>query len=410
MRILFLTHYFPPESNAPAIRVHEMARRWVQAGHEVTVITGVPNVPSGIIYDGYRNRLRQEETIDGVRTIRVWTYVAPNRGRVRRVLNYLSYMVSATLAALAVPKPDVLIATTPQFFCGWAGAVAARLRRVRFILEVRDLWPESIAAVGAIRSGTALRLLERLERRLYAAADHIVTVGDGYRDRLLEKGVAGERISVIPNGVDSDVFFPRDRDDAIRTRYGLGNAFVCAYIGTIGMACGLDIVLRAAEILQRQARADIRFLLVGDGAVRAELESDARARQLKNVIFAGRHPRGEIPRFYAASDACLVHLRKCDAFKAVQPSKVFESAAMACPIILGVEGRSAEWMRESGAGLCIPPGDENALLSALDRLRASPGDAAEAGRRGREFVLAHYDLDILARAYMDVVQQVEVAS
>jgi len=153
IRILFLSHYFPPEGNAPASRVYEMAKRWVAAGHKVEVITGVPNVPSGIIYKGYKNRLRQIEFIDGIRVTRVWTYIAANRGKIKRVINYLSYMASAVVAGLFVRKPDVVIATSPQFFCGWAGVFLARIRRVPFVLEIRDIWPSSIVAVGAMRQG-----------------------------------------------------------------------------------------------------------------------------------------------------------------------------------------------------------------------------------------------------------------
>jgi len=186
MNILFFTHYFPPEGNAPATRVYELCRRWVKAGHTVTVITGVPNVPNGVVYDGYRNRLRQEENVAGIRVIRVWTYLAPNKGKGRRIVNYLSYMFSAILCGMFVKRPDVIIATSPQFFCGWAGAVVSRLRRLPFILEVRDIWPESIEAVGAMSNRSLLRFLERLELRLYAAADHIVTVGEGYKQKLME--------------------------------------------------------------------------------------------------------------------------------------------------------------------------------------------------------------------------------
>ena len=206
MRVLFLTHYFHPEGNAPGTRVYELCRRWVAMGHAVTVITGVPNVPNGVAYEGYENKWFQRERVDGIETIRVWTYLAPNKGTARRILNYLSLMLSATVAALYVRKPDLVIATSPQFFCGWAGVWVGRLRRIPFILEVRDLWPESIVAVGAMRAGRWLRLLKWLEKRMYAAATRIVTVGEGYRRCLIEKRVAAERISVVMNGIDREVF------------------------------------------------------------------------------------------------------------------------------------------------------------------------------------------------------------
>src|SRR5262245_3563787 len=227
MRILFLSHYFFPEGNAPATRVHELGRRWARMGHQVTVITCAPNVPRGVVYAGYVNRPYQREVVDGVEVRRVWTHLAANEGSVRRIANYLSFLVTGTLAALAAPRPDVLIATSPQFFCGLAGAVASGLRRVPFVLEVRDLWPESIVAVGAMRPSRAIRLLEGLERRLYAAATRIVTVGEGYRRKLAERGVAPERVELVPNGVDLAMFRSGADGSRVRSAFGLGGAFVC---------------------------------------------------------------------------------------------------------------------------------------------------------------------------------------
>ncbi|HEX9659112.1 MAG TPA: glycosyltransferase family 4 protein, partial [Rhodothermales bacterium] len=254
MRILFITHYFHPEGNAPATRVHQLTRRWARAGHDVTVITAVPNVPSGIAYEGYRNRWRQNEQIEGVDVVRVWTYLAANAGTVRRILSYLSFMLTSVVAGLSSPRPDIVIATSPQFFCGWAGRLVARLRRLPFVLEVRDLWPESIVAVGAMRSSPLLRILGWLEHRLYDGAAIIVTVGQGYACKLLERGVIEDRIRIVPNGVDLSAFVPDVDGSLLRTEFNLGDRFVCAFAGTIGMASGLDVIIRAAESLRRRSR------------------------------------------------------------------------------------------------------------------------------------------------------------
>jgi UDP-N-acetylglucosamine 2-epimerase (non-hydrolysing) len=299
MRLLFVTHYFHPEGNAPATRVYEMTRRWAERGHRVTVITGVPNVPDGVVYEGYANRWRQRECVAGVEVIRVWSYLAANRGTARRILNYLSFMISAILAGLFVRRPDVVIATSPQFFCGWAGVLLSRLRRRPFVLEVRDLWPESIRAVGALRQPRLIRMLEWLELRMYAAADKVVTVGEGYRQKLEARGVPSQRIAIFPNGVDRGVFQARGADAGVREEYGLGNRFVCAYVGTIGMGSGLEVVLRAALQLRREGRDDVRFLLVGDGAVREELQSRARAERIESVVFTGRQSKSRIPDLLA---------------------------------------------------------------------------------------------------------------
>jgi hypothetical protein len=408
MRVLFLTHYFHPEGNAPGTRVYELCRRWVQMGHDVTVITGVPNVPNGVVYEGYENRCFQRERLDGIEIIRVWTYLAANKGTTRRILNYLSLMFSATIAALFVPKPDLVIATSPQFFCGWAGVWVGRLRRIPFILEVRDLWPESIVAVGAMRAGRWLRVLEWLEKRMYAAATRIVTVGAGYRDQLIDRGVATERIDIVPNGVDRGLFAGLGDGPALRGKFDLGDAFVCSYIGTIGMGSGLEVVLRAARLLRDEGREDIVFLLVGDGAVREALERTARQEGLNRVVFTGRQDKRVVPDFMAMADVCLVHLIRKDLFRTVLPSKIFEAAAMKKPIILGVEGSAAQIVRDANAGICIEPENEVELVEAVKRLAERRDLADQLGQAGFESIASVYDYDRLAEKYAEIIERVAV--
>jgi glycosyltransferase involved in cell wall biosynthesis len=406
MRVLFLTHYFHPEGNAPGTRVYELCRRWVKMGHDVTVITGVPNVPDGLAYEGYENRWLQRECIDGIETIRVWTYLAANKGTTRRILNYLSLMISATLAGLRVRKPDLVIATSPQFFCGWAGVWVSRLRRTPFILEVRDLWPESIVAVGAMRAGRWLRLLEWFERRMYAAASQIVTVGAGYRDQLTGRGVAAERIDVVPNGVDRNLFNDCGNGPALRRKFELGDAFICSYIGTIGLGSGLEVVLRAARLLRDEGRDDIVFALVGDGAVRESLERKARQEGLEQVVFTGRQEKHTIPDFLSMTDACLVHLVRRDLFRTVLPSKIFEAAAMKKPIILGVEGSAAQIVREANAGICIEPENERELVEVVKRLARDRDLAGRLGQAGFDSIAAVHDYDRLAEKYAEIIERV----
>ena len=414
MRILFLSHYFPPEGNAPATRVGALTKRWAAEGHEVTVITSAPNVPDGVVYDGYTNRFKpQEEEVDGVRVFRVWTYLAPNKGSGRRILNYLSYMVSAVLKVLFLRRPDVIIATSPQFFCGWAGVLSkwwywmSRIgaARPRFVLEIRDIWPESIGAVEAMsQRSTIVRILERLELRMYAAAHCIVTVGEGYRQRLLERGVPEAKMAIVMNGVDRDLLEREIPDPgALRAEWGLEGKFVCSYIGTIGMASGLHVVLRAARILRDLGEDRIRFLAVGDGAVREELENTVRSEGLDQVIFTGRRPKEEMPAFLAASDLCFVHLKKTPLFETVMPSKIFEAMGMGKAILIGVEGEARKLVEQSGAGTAMPPEDEGALVDAALHAVENPKSLIAQGERGKRFVLEHFDRDELAQDYLMVL-------
>jgi len=408
VRILFLTHYFPPEVNAPATRTYEHCVRWVRAGHEVTVVTCAPNCPDGLVYEGYRNKLpRQVEWVDGIRVVRVWTYLAPNAGTGRRILNYLSYMVSATLAAVRLRRPDVVVATSPQFFCGWAGVFASWLKWRPLLLEIRDIWPESIAAVGAIRRRWLLRLLERLEKWMYRSAAHVVAVGAGYRRNILKKVRMADRVSVIPNGVDLEEFVPDEPYPRLLHKWNLEDRFVCSYVGTVGMAHGLEVVLDAAELLRDKGRRDIGFVIVGDGADRRRLEEEAARRGLNGaVVFTGREPKEEIPAVLASSDACLIHLKQCELFGTVIPSKIFETMAMGRPIIMGVNGEARRIVMEAGAGVPMEPESARSLVEALEYLADRPGSGREVGHRARQYVARHYDRGVLAGRYLGLLERV----
>ena len=386
--------------------------RWVKAGHDVTVITCVPNVPDGVPYEGYMNTLRsQTEVVDGINVVRVWTYLAANSGFVKRILNYLSYMMSATWAGLFVKRPDVVIATSPQFFCGWAGVLVQFFRRLPFVLEIRDIWPESIAAVGAIRAGFVIRILQWLEKKMYRSADHIVAVGHGYQDNVASKVDMQDRISVIYNGVDGNQFLPQPADTQFRQRFGMQNRFLCSYVGTIGLAHGLETVLNTAEMLKNAGRDDIGFLLVGDGARREWLENDAKQRGLSDLVkFAGRLPKSEMPKAISSSDALLVHLRQCDLFSTVIPSKIFETMAMERPIIMGVRGEPADIVRQAKAGIEMEPGNSDDLLQCLDRLARDSEFRNSLTANGRRFVLEQFSRDTFANDYLRILDNLTCAS
>ena len=405
VRIWFFSHYFPPEGNAPASRVFESARRWAEAGHQVTVITGPPSVPDGVIYAGYRTGFHRQ-SVAGIDVVRVRTYVAANRGVLRRSLNFISYMVSASLRALLLRRPDVIVATTPQFFCGLAGVLVAKLCRRPLVLEVRDLWPASIVAVGALREGSLLRVLEWVEHRMYAAADHVVTVGDGYADELRARAVSEKKISVITNGVDLELFSPRPPRPQLLARLGMHAPFVCAYVGTVGMGAGLGVLLDVAERLRELGRDDIGILVVGDGASRAQLAAEARDRGLDRLVFAGRQPKSMMPDLLASAGCSLVHLRRLPLFETVLPSKIFEAMAMARPIILGVEGRAAELIERTGSGICVTPEDPDSLATAMIRLAGDPALAQRLGAAGRVAALAEFDRLRLADRYLQVLSKI----
>jgi glycosyltransferase involved in cell wall biosynthesis len=406
MRIAFVCQYFPPEPGAPAGRASELARAWVRAGHDVWVLTGMPNHPTGQVPPEYRGRRTVEEEWQGVRVVRTWIYATPNAGRVRRSAAFASFALSALLMGQArVPQVDVVVATTPQILCALAGDVMARVRRIPFVLDLRDLWPESIVAVGALPEGhVVIRMLERVARRLYADASCVVTVTDAFRKILIAGGLPASKIAVVKNGVDLARFRPLPRQTALRARLGWDDKLIVEYAGTLGMAHALDRVLDAAARLSR--RGDIRFLFVGDGAERAALESRARGQGLDNVRFLGTLPREAMPEVYATADVCLVPLRKAELFTTVIPSKIFEISAMERPILLSVEGEARSIVEASGGGRVLPPEDVDAMVQAIEDLADHPAQRVEMGRRGRAHVVREFDREALAARYEAILREV----
>lgn len=402
MRLLFLTHYYPPESNAPANRVSELAREWVRAGHQVTVVTCTPSHPGGRAYPGYRNSVLHRERLDGVEVIRLGTYLAANQGTVRRSLNYLSFMLSAILQAGRLPAADVVISTSPQFFAGVAGAFVARRLRAPWIFEVRDIWPESVSAVAAGGRGPVFRLLEKIEAWAYGAADQVVAVSPAFVEHIAERAPLKRPVRIVENGVDLSLFDEQTDGSAFRERHGLTGKTVFGYVGTHGMAHNLQTVLRAATLTRDDPT--IAYLLVGSGAERDQLISLRAELGLDNVVMLDHQPRTEMPTIWSSVDVSLVVLRRSPLFHRVIPSKMFEAMAMARPIIMAVDGQARRILEGSGGGLFVEPENPEALAAAVRKLAQDPGERAAMGARGKTFVRANYDRAVLAQRYLGIIE------
>lgn len=368
MHILFLTDNFPPEGNAPASRTFEHATRWVEMGHKVTVITGAPNFPEGVVFEGYKNRWYQSEQIAGINVVRVKTYITANEGFVRRILDYISFMVSGFFAGLLQKKPDIVVATSPQFFNAVGGWALSAVRRKPFIFELRDIWPASITAVGAMQDSKVIKLLERLEMFLYRKADRIISVTESFKRELIERGIDGTKIDVVLNGVDLMKYAPAtEKDSDLAETFGLKGKFVAGYIGTHGMAHGLEHIVDAAELLQQ--RDDIRFVFAGGGAAREQLETYVGEKQLNNVVLIPRQPKEMMPRLWSLCDVSLVNLIDTPLFRTVIPSKIFESMGMGIPVLVSMPvGEATEIVRESGAGVIVRPEAPLELSNAVAAL------------------------------------------
>lgn len=369
MHILFITENFPPERNASASRVYERACYWIKWGYEVTVITCAPNFPEGKIYPGYKNRWYQFEQIDGIRVVRVKTYISANEGVLLRTIDFVSFMFSSIVAGLFQKKPDIVMATSPQFFAAVSGWLISFFKRKPFIFELGDLWPASITAVGAMKDNFALKVMEKLELFLYRKSAAVVALTNAFKEDLICRGIDKNKIHVVVNGVDLPRYSPRPKDEHLLEELGLIDKFVIGYIGTHGMAHGLERVLDAAELLTTDD--EIRFLFVGSGSLKKNMIEKSQELGLKNVIFHQAQPKERMPEFWSILDVALIHLKNNPVFKTVIPSKIFEAMGMGLPILLAGPdgGEASKIVEEDGAGLCIPSEAPDIFTQTVLRLK-----------------------------------------
>lgn len=399
MRILFLTDNFPPEMNAPATRTWEHCKEWVSLGIDVTVITCAPNFPEGKVFKGYKNKFIQTELIDGIKVVRVWSYISANNGFLKRIIDYISYAIMAFIVGLWY-KCDVIIATSPQFFTTISGYALSVFKRKPWIFELRDLWPESIRAVGAMENKKILDFFEKLELFLYKKANLIVPVTDSFKQNLIDRGISESKINVIKNGVDLSVYRPQAKDSHLLEKLELKDKFIVSYIGTHGMAHGLSFILDAIKDLNK----DIQFLFIGGGANKSKLLNQAKSLKLKNCTFLGFVPKSEISKYISITDVALVNLKKSETFKSVIPSKIFENAAMRKPILLGVEGESARIINSYEAGECFKPEDKNDFLTKLNKIYIKKVSGSNSYYEGLTRLANDFNRQVLAKRMLDLIK------
>lgn len=399
MKLLFLTDNFPPEVNAPASRTYAHCKEWVNNGVDVTVITCAPNFPQGKVYKGYKNKLYQVENMDGIKVIRVWTYITGNEGFIKRTLDYISFSVSAFGAGIFL-KFDLIVATSPQFFTALCGRTLSFWKRRPWVMEVRDLWPESIKTVGVMKDNAVIRYFEWEEMRCYKSARQIIVVTDSFKSKLIERGISEKKIFVVKNGVDRSLFAPMAKDLELLKELGLEGKKVIGYVGTHGMAHKLDFILQCAK--NNEGKNDYHFLFIGNGAKKNELLNLKEQLKLTNVTMLDSVSKTEVKRYISILDLCLINLRKSDLFKTVIPSKIFENAAMEIPIIMGVEGEAQEIIKSYKAGLCFEPENASDFQNALDQL-LSDKDLYEQCKVGCRILSMNFDRHILAKSMLDIV-------
>lgn len=398
MKILFLTDNFPPEVNAPATRTYEHCREWVAAGHEVTVVTCFPNYPIGKVYDGYKNLWRRVEWMDGIKVIRVWTYITSNSGFLKRIIDYISFSVTSFLNALFCDC-DVIVATSPQFFTALSGRTLSFFKRKPWVMEVRDLWPDSIKTVGAMNDGLVLRYFSKEELWCYRSAKRIVVVTDAFKREIAKKGISPDKISVVKNGANLERFAPREKSQELLHSLGLEGKRVLGYIGTMGMAHKLDFLVDCVKDLKGYA-----LMIMGEGAEKEKIKQKIKAENITNVLLLDSVPKDKVAEYVALQDAALINLRRDPLFTTVIPSKIFETAAMGVPILLGVDGEARSIVEQYGAGLFYEPENKEDFLDKLDKLFDSQ-QIYDNCRKGGLKLAVDFNRKKLAQNMLDILCQ-----
>lgn len=403
LKITIITEFFPPEIGAGSTRAYEHSKNWVQLGAEVTVITGFPDYPDGIIPDEYRGHRFLKEKMDGINIIRTYTVPAPNKGFSKRVISFFSFLISSIIQGTwAMGKQDLIISTSPPFFVGIAGYIISRIKRIPFIFEIRDLWPESVVQLGQLKNKIIISLLEKIELILYKKADLIITVTESFVDYIHAKGITREKIKVIKNGVNLDIYYPKIPQSELINKLGLNNKFVVAYIGTIGLSHAIDMVISTAEKLK--TTKEIVFLLIGEGAEKDKLVKQAERLKLNNVIFLPKIPREDLSNYYSITDVLLVPLRNLKVFRTVIPSKIFEIMAVQKPIIISVDGEAREIINKANSGIYSEPENFNMLADKILVLKNNPELRRKLAENGRKFVEEKFNRKELANRYIQILR------
>ena len=398
--ILFLTHYFPPEVNAPASRIYEHASLWVKNGVRVTVITNNPNHPHGKLFEGYRNQFFQRESVNGISVIRVKTFLTPNAGIVKRTLNHIFYAIMSIGVSFRVKKVDIVIATSPQFFCGVAGAIIGKLKRKPFVLEIRDLWPEAIINLRILTNKLLISILRGIEKWMYSSSKVIITTSDPQRDYITATGYSNEQIFTIPNGVDLELF---DVESLSKINLeALNGKFLITYAGTFGIIQGLDVLLETSKLME--SYDDIHFLLIGDGEERKNIINKYHQLNTKNLTILPLQTKEKIVGLIAQSDIGIVIRRNLPISKTMISAKMFEYLAMKKPVIFSTgDVEDARLAEKYDFGLFIDPEDPYKLKDAILKLYHDDSLRKRMGENGLKTVKQIYNRKIMAEKMLKII-------
>lgn len=389
MKILFLTQYCPPEVGAPQNRIFEFARQLKKFGHEVTILTAMPNYPKGEIFDGYKGKFTLKEDIEGIKIVRTWIYATKKTGFLPRILNYMSFTVSSVLfGSPLIGKQDAVITESPPLFLGYSGYLISKFKKAKFVFNISDLWPESAIKLGVLHNKTLIRMSTWLEEFCYRKAHLITGQTMGIVDNITGREFDKNKVHLITNGVDCELFKPENRSEEVRKEFNIQGKFTLCYAGIHGLAQGLEIIIEAARELKEYK--DISFVFIGEGPEKQKLITMKNKYNLDNVQFFPMQPKSRMPEIVASMDAAIVPLKKLDLFKGALPSKMFENLASGVPIILSVQGEAENLIKRAQAGICVEPENHVELREAVLKLYNDRQLCEKLGKNGREFVQKNY--------------------
>jgi len=404
LSVLFLTPYYPPEVGAPQTLIYELAQRLQKKGHQVSVLTTFPNYPSGVVPKEWRGRLFEKGEDQGIKIYRTWSYATPNKGFYKRVLSQLSFVISACLAGLFLPRADVMIVESPPLFDGFAGVFLSTFKRAPYIFNVADLWLDAAVQMGMLNNPRLIRIAKRVETYFYRRSARVFAVTSGVRQAIMDSGIAEQKVTLFRNAVDTEFFVPLPASPEVRRELGAKDKdLLVMYAGTLGMAQQVESIVDAAALFHHEGNVAVQFVFLGDGSEKENLERKARDLGLDNVRFLGVHPKSRMPMLLGAADCVLVSVRDLKVLESALPTKMFEAMACCKPVVLAARGEAAEALAEARAGVSAQPGDPVSIHDAILRLQHQPEQRRDMGQSGRAYVLAHFSRDQRAEQLSEIL-------
>ncbi|MFR1707590.1 MAG: glycosyltransferase family 4 protein [Clostridium sp.] len=402
MKILFLTQYCPPEVGAPQNRIFEFAKQLKKFGHEITILTAMPNYPRGEIFEEYRGKKIVKETIDGIDIVRTGIYATKSKDFVKRLRNYLSFTWSSVFSgAKHIEKQDVIITESPPLFLGWSGYVLSKMKKAKFVFNVSDLWPESAVKLDVLHNKAMIKASTWLEEFCYRKAAAVTGQTKGIVDNIVSRGFDKNKVHIITNGVDTEFFKKENRSEEFRESIGIKNKFAVVYAGIHGIAQGLEVLVDAAEIIKEEK--EIQIVFIGEGPEKPMLMNKVKEKKLENVTFLPMQDKKDMPKIIASMDATVVPLKKLDIFKGALPSKMFENLASEIPIVLAVEGEAENLINDAQAGIVVEPENSKEIAKAILKLHKNKELRESLGKNGRNYVMNNFSREAIARKLENIL-------